>query len=59
MKCPFCKDPCGNSHCPYNEPEIINEDCEKEIKGLEQENSRLKEHIKKLEKYIKDRLINI
>lgn len=21
MKCPFCKEPCGNDHCPYNEKE--------------------------------------
>lgn len=24
MKCKFCKEPCGNSHCPYTESNVIN-----------------------------------
>jgi hypothetical protein len=41
-KCPFCDVPCGNDHCPYYE-----EYCDKiKLKGLEEENKRLKEQIR-------------
>ena len=29
MKCPFCKEPCGNDHCPYNEKEEKNDSTNK------------------------------
>ena len=35
-------EPCGNEHCPYYEEEVQ----ERNIKGLEEENKRLKEQIK-------------
>lgn len=55
MKCPFCSNPCGNSHCPYYEDQIEHE-CNKQIKGLVEENIRLKDHIKQLETYISDKI---
>lgn len=55
MKCPFCKIPCGNDHCPYEkEEEKVVED-DKILKGLEEENKRLKEIVKNMQNYIIER----
>lgn len=51
MKCPFCKQPCNQKHCPYFE-EKQESLCEDRIKGLQEENRRLKETIKELQNYI-------
>lgn len=50
MKCPFCIKPCGNEHCPYYEN--VEDNCQKEVKGLEEENKRLREAIKQLQEYL-------
>ena len=48
-KCPFCSESCRNDHCPYaGEKEDSQDDC----KGLKEENLRLKDLIKDLQKYI-------
>lgn len=52
MKCPFCSDPCGNEHCPYNEDQEKEPKCAIIIKGLEEENKRLKDHIIELIRWL-------
>lgn len=50
--CPFCKIPCGNEHCPYFK-EQTSEELKSKVKGLEEENKRLKQTIKDFEKFAK------
>lgn len=50
MKCPFCADPCGNEHCPYQKEE--KESYDKKLKGLEEENKRLKDQLIELIKWM-------
>ncbi len=51
MKCPFCVNPCGNEHCPYQKEEE-EDSCDKKIKGLEEENKRLKDQLLELIKWM-------
>lgn len=51
MKCPFCTNPCGNEHCPYQKEEK-EDSCDKKIKGLEEENKRLKDQLLELIKWM-------
>lgn len=49
-KCPFCKIPCGNDHCPYTKTEDI-----PNCIGLIEENKRLKDLLKNLQEYVQDK----
>jgi len=51
VKCPFCTDPCGNDHCPYSNDEKESQ-CAKIIRGLEEENKRLKEQLIEMTKWL-------
>lgn len=51
MKCPFCPEPCGNTHCPYYEDDVEVKTANID-KGLKEECDRLREYIKQLERYI-------
>jgi DNA repair exonuclease SbcCD ATPase subunit len=48
-KCPFCKVPCGNEHCPYYED---SENKKEKTDNLEE----LKKTIEAIEEYIRKKL---
>jgi hypothetical protein len=51
VSCPFCIEPCKNEHCQYQQ-EKDKIELEKKIRGLEKENARLIETIKKLQNFL-------
>ena len=54
MKCPFCEVPCKQEHCPYYE-EFKLKEYQKNLKGLQEENIRLKQTILDLQEYIRNK----